>query len=150
MIKPNSVQITVPPRLFCADWGTELQTYFLWNYGRWISYPPWMILACIENISSSTKYKTVSSLKVSAVITHPSQLTVEACSTGGSKLWSQLWGSKQPSPPGVGWSWADSFLSHTLYLQKKDTNTYLTRPLGGLNELIYGMHLEHCFKHSQH
>lgn len=40
-----------------------------------------MILACIENIFSITKYNTVISRKVSSVITHPSQLTVEACST---------------------------------------------------------------------
>lgn len=72
-----------------------------------------MILACIESIFSCTKYKTVSSLKVSALITHPSQLTVEACSTGESRLW-----GSEPSPPAAVWLWADSSLSHAPHLQK--------------------------------
>lgn len=56
-----------------------------------------MILACVENISSCTKYKTVSSLKVSAVITHLSQVTEEACGMGENGLPSQAAGFRAQS-----------------------------------------------------
>lgn len=77
-----------------------------------------MILACIENIFRCTKYNTVISLKVSAIITHPSRLTAEVCGTGESRCWSQAAGS-EVSILATAWPWAHRFLLHAPHLQKR-------------------------------
>lgn len=59
-----------------------------------------MILAGVGNISSCTKYKTIRSLKVSA-ITPRFQFTVEACSMGGAGSGARQQGS-EPGPPAAG------------------------------------------------
>lgn len=85
-----------------------------------------MILACIENIFGCTKYNTVISLTVSAIIIHPSQLTAEARSTGESRRWSKAAGS-EVRPPASAWPWAHRFLFHAPHLQKEsNASTYRT------------------------
>lgn len=77
-----------------------------------------MILACVENISSCTKYKTVSSPKVSAIITHLSQLTGEACGTSENGLWSRAAGSGS-GPAATVWLWVDALFSFTPHLRNR-------------------------------
>lgn len=82
-----------------------------------------MILACIENIVSCTKYNTVISGKVSAVITHPSQLTAEAWSTGESRCRRARLGGSEPRPPATLGLWAECFLSCALHYRKRITES---------------------------
>lgn len=105
MIEPSYAN-NCPPHLYFM-WIEKLNSRGVFCE-RWISYLSWMILACVENISSCTKYKTVSSPKVSAIITHLSQLTEEACGMSENGLWSRAAGSGS-GPAATVWLWVDAF-----------------------------------------
>lgn len=95
-----------------------------------------MILACVENISSCTKYKTVISPKVSAIITHLSRLTEEACGMSENGLWSQAAGFRVLSISCSVLLGRLLSVSYSSLTKQNNTSTYLTGPLGGLDELM--------------